>query len=140
MQRSAVVYSVNDRLIVGASRRTPAGFHIEVEPRPVSSDIEPSEFAGFLSAALDMSAVPAIAPKDWKGAFDPFLRAAAVRSLKDFMAQARSVNIDEIDGRFEITPNQNLGSKEGFEPASSEKSIASDLESAARAVLNGLSL
>ena len=138
MQRSAVVYLVNHHLIIGASRRTATGLQMEVEPRSMHVDAEAEEVAASLLAALEPSEVSAVRPTDWKSVFEPFLKAAGVRRFKAFMSTARSVNVDEQDGAFLVTPNRNLGPREGFEPIPSEALKLSDLPSVARAVMEKL--
>jgi hypothetical protein len=48
--------------------------------------------------------------------------------MKAFMETAQSVGIDEDEGKFVITPVQNLGTKNGFEPVSSRAESTSGLE------------
>ena len=138
MQRAAVVYLVNHHLVIGASRRTATGLQLEVEPRALQADANAEEVAASLLSALHASEPTAVPPRDWKGVFDPFLRAAGVKNYKAFMAAARSVNVDEQDGEFVVTPNRNLGPREGFEPITSESLRLSDLPSVVRAVLEKL--
>ena len=138
MHRSAVVYLVNHHLVIGASRRTATGLQLEVEPRALQADSNAEEVAATLLSALDASEPTEVQPGDWKGVFDPFLRAAGVKSYKAFMSGARSVNVDEQDGAFLVSPNCNLGPSEGFEPITSESLRLSDLPSVVRAVLEKL--
>ena len=138
MERSAVVYAVNDRLIVAPNRRTATGLRVQVNPTAIDGSAGPTELSGSISAALDASALTAIPPRDWKGVFVPFLQAAGVRNMKVFMASARMVDVDERDGTFEVTPNRNLGPKEGFEPIPSETIRLSDWDAIAPTVLEKL--
>ena len=138
MERSAVVYAINDRLIIGASRRTATGLRLEVEPQTLGGNAGLAELVASLSSALAASMPAAIPPRDWKGFFDPFLKAAGVRSFKAFMAAAQSVSIDERDGTFVVTPYRNLGPSEGFEPIPSEAATSPDLETAVSAVVEKL--
>lgn len=138
MQRAAVVYRINDRLIIGASRRTATGLRLEVEPRAVEADAELPRIVSALSSALDASTPAAVPPGDWRGFFDPFLKAAGVRTFKAFMAAAQSVDVDEENGAFIVTPNRNLGPKDGFEPIRSRASKVPDLGSVANALLENL--
>lgn len=138
MARSAVVYLVNGRLVIGSNRRTTAGFHLSVEPREMQAHATAEDVRNVLSSALDASLPVAATPTDWKGQFDPFLAAAGVRSYKAFMSSARSVGVDEADGEFTVTPYLNLGAKDGFGPIPCDASKLPDVGAAARAVLEML--
>ncbi|WBY08728.1 hypothetical protein PIB19_04610 [Sphingomonas sp. 7/4-4] len=89
---------------------------MEVDPSvylPIAADI-----AFGLKDALAKSAVVVPHPLqgEWKGLFEPFQDAAGVRSYAAFMKAAQCVSIDVGDDQVEITPQRNLGPKEGFEP------------------------
>lgn len=135
MERSAVIYAIGDRLVVGASCRTPAGFRVDVEPRTLSMDASAEEFALALSNALAVSSAPIAPPRDWKSFFDPFLKAAGVRSHKAFMAATRLVSVDERDGTYTVMPSRNLGAKQGFEGDPAQAINTSDLGQAASLAL-----
>ncbi|OYW44537.1 MAG: hypothetical protein B7Z08_09375 [Sphingomonadales bacterium 32-68-7] len=116
MVQSAVAYSANGKIIVAPVVRTTTGLGLEVEPivhPPIAADI-----ARGLRDALARSAVVVEHPSqgEWKGSFKPFQDAAGVRSHSAFMKTARRVSIDVVDDHVKITPERNLGPKEGFEP------------------------
>jgi hypothetical protein len=95
-----------------------------------------------LSHALAQSGriVPHPAREDWKRSFHPFLKAAGVRTLTAFMADARQVSIDAAADRLMLTPGRNLGRKGGFEE-SIDRAVslrADDLEGAAATLLQML--
>ena len=79
---------------------------------------------------------------EWKGFFQPFLKASEVRSHKAFMKDAQRVSVREREADLKITPHRNLGPKEGFEPTSAEIQIlpSKDLTVAAEMVLMALKL
>jgi len=118
MVQSAVAYSANGKIIVGPVNRTTMGVGLEVDPRvylPIVSDL-----ALGIKHALAMSAKVVEHPSqgEWKGFFKPFLDAAGVRSYAAFMKDAKRVSICIVDGQIKITPQRNLGSRQGFEPVS----------------------
>lgn len=117
MEHTAVAYLANRNLIIAPVVRTTAGIGLEVEPSALGNSPDEDAIADALSRALARSAriVPHPAQKEWKGFFQPFEEAAGVRSYKAFMKDAQRVGIRAIEGKLELTPELNLGSKEGFE-------------------------
>ncbi len=131
------VYRVNGTLVVAPMVRTTSGLGLEIDPRTLGAAPNRETVEAALGSALAQSGriVPHPAQDEWKGYFDPFLKAAGVRSFKSFMATAQSLHIDEMDGAWAVTPNRNLGAKEGFEPIDAERKTVADLSAAAKAVL-----
>ncbi|WP_342249409.1 hypothetical protein [Sphingomonas sp. OTU376] len=118
MIQSAVAYSANGKIIVAPVVRTTTGLGLEVDPGvypAVAADI-----ALAIEDALAKSAVVVGHPQqsEWKGFFKPFQDAAGVRSHAAFMKAAQRVSIRVVDNQIKITPQRNLGSKEGFAPIS----------------------
>ena len=141
MDRSAVVYSVNERFVVASSPRTNAGIRLHVNPVALPIDAAPELIAQQLQLALQQSesTVPHLAQSEWKGSFDPFLRAAGVRSFRAFMASASLVEVDQNANRVTVTPTRNMGPKKGFESMESEaEAYVGNMDDLAAAVLRKL--
>ncbi len=140
MRRSAVIYSVNDRLVVAASSRTTAGVGLQHSPSSAALDAEPHELSTLIESVLGHSEEILPHPKqsEWKGSFDPILKASGVRSQKAFMASARCVSIDQKDTAIIVTPHRNLGAREGFEELGAEARMASNLTNATDIALDFL--
>lgn len=136
LPRSAVVYRVNGKVVVGTTVLARSGFGLDVDPQDLGTEPDLGSIAAALARALSQSGrvVPDPAPHEWKGRFAPFLKAAGVRSFRAFMATARLVTVDEQDGTFTVTPSRNLGTKGGFEGVPSEVQVLPDLDSAARTI------
>lgn len=137
MEKSVAVYRVNGKLVVAPMVRTTSGLGLEVDPLSLGASPDRKAVEAAIAAALAQSGrvVPHPAQSEWKGSFDPFLKAAGVRSLKAFMATAQSLCIDEKEGALTITPNRNLGAKEGFEPLDADRKTLPDLSATAQTVL-----
>jgi len=140
MMKSAVAYCANGTVVVAPVVRTANGLGLEVDPQRLGATPSQADFADALSRALSQSerVIPHPSQHEWKGFFQPFLSAAGVRSLKAFMATARSVSVEKLDGAFIVTPCRNLGTKGGFEPISSQAVSVSDIERAAEILLEEL--
>jgi hypothetical protein len=142
MERSAVVYGINGRLLVAPVVRATTGIGLEVDPARVDQPVNRDALAGALRVALDASekVVPHPRRDEWPGFFKPFLTAAGVRSFKAFMARAQRVSVYQADGRVTVTPDTNIGAKAGFEPAPQLAEVieAPDLAAAADAVMRSL--
>lgn len=116
MDQAAVAYSANGKIIVAPVVRTTTGLGLEVDPSvypPIPTDI-----ALGMKEALAKSAVIVEHPSqsEWKGFFKPFQDAVGVRNHAAFMKMAQRVSIRVLDNQIKITPQRNLGPKEGFEP------------------------
>jgi len=137
MGKSVAAYRVNGILVVAPVVRTTSGHGLEINPQNLGAcpDREAVEAAITSAFAQSGRIVPHPAQSEWKGSFDPFLKAAGVRSFKAFMSTAQSLTIDEEDGALAVTPSRNLGAKEGFEPVVADRQALPDLSAAARAVL-----
>jgi hypothetical protein len=144
MERSAVAYLVNQRLIVAPVVRTTSGLGLEIEPSQVNNPPDEGVLARALDDALAGSdrIVPHPTQDEWKGIFEPFQTVAGVRSLKSFMKDAKRVDIEQADGYLRLTPNRNLGVRDGFEPLSegAVRLPANDLPHAAMALLRLLDI
>ncbi|QAY78981.1 hypothetical protein [Sphingosinicella sp. BN140058] len=139
MELSAVAYLANGKLIIAPVVRTTDGLGLEVEPSTLGGSPDEDSIAEALSGALTRSGrvVPHPAQSEWKGVFQPFLKAASVRSYKAFMKDARTISIRATENALELTPYRNLGSKEGFQPMPEEVVLLhrDDLKGAAQALL-----
>lgn len=122
MKQSAVSYRVRDKLIIGYLVRTSMGLGLEVDPRPLMMTTPNDDVARAIGEALNASEKVVAHPTQdqWKGFFQPFIKAAGVRSFKAFMADAIRVSIDRRDAQLELKPHRNLGPKIGFEPIPSD--------------------
>jgi len=135
MERSAVAYRVRDKLIIGSVVRTSTGLGLEVDP--VALDIASPD--DLVSKAIDQAlarssqVVPHPTQAQWKGFFKPFEVAAGVGSYKAFMSDAQSVSLSANEAELELTPQRNLGTKEGFAPVNPEAVVlpVNDLDRAA---------
>ena len=136
-ERSACVYAVNERLVVAATPKTSVGVHVVRDPIAIAGADDLAALADALTQALAASArvIPHPAQSEWKGSFKPVLKAAAVPSLKVFMASAALVSVEDDGVRLTLTPYRNLGSH-GFEPIPSqaEQLDQGDVEATAKAV------
>ncbi|RST30115.1 hypothetical protein HMF7854_04215 [Sphingomonas ginkgonis] len=137
MDKSVAVYRVNGTVVVAPMVRTTSGLGLEVDPCTLGASPEREAVEAALRSALAQSGriVPHPSQHEWKGSFDPFLKAAGVRSLTAFMATAQSLHVDEEAGAVVVTPNRNLGAKEGFEPVLTDRQTLPNLSAAASAVL-----
>ncbi len=144
MKQSAVSYRVKDKLIIGYLVRTSMGLGLEVDPRPLMMTTSNDDVAMAIGEALKASEKVIAHPTrdQWKGLFQPFIRAAGVRSFKAFMTDAIRVGIDRYDAQLKLEPHRNLGPKMGFEPIPSDVIVlpAGDLVGAVselKALLDG---
>ncbi|WP_225207208.1 hypothetical protein [Novosphingobium huizhouense] len=144
MKQTAVSYRVKDKLIIGSLVRTSMGLGLEVDPRPLMMTTPNDDVANALEEALDASGKVVAHPTQdqWKGFFQPFIKAAAVRSFKAFMTDAIMVYISRHDAQLELEPYRNLGPKNGFESIPSDVIVlpAEDLAGAVselKALLDG---
>jgi len=141
MENSAVAYFANGHVIIAPVVRTTTGLGLEIEPRSLGASPDINATGAALAAALASSKRIISHPSqdEWKGFFAPFQSAAGVRSYKAFMKEAKRVSVRVIDDHLKLTPQRNLGSKEGFEPIPDEAVVLSlDDMSAAGANLLGL--
>lgn len=122
MDRAAVIYVINGRLVVGGNAKTTTGLRLNVDPITLPGDASAPEIGAVVLGRLEQSEVvlPHPAQTEWKGFFDPFLRAGGVRSFKAFMAGAQLIEVDQDGTGFTLTPTRNLGPKDGFEPLAQE--------------------
>ncbi|MES2903923.1 MAG: hypothetical protein V4696_07040 [Pseudomonadota bacterium] len=138
-----MAYRANGTVVIAPVIRTTSGIGLEVDPIGLGAAPDQETIAGALAEALAQSdrIVAQPAQHEWKGFFQPFLNAAGVRSHKAFMGDAQRVSIRVVDGRLKLTPQRNLGSKEGFEPIPDQAQLhpAKDLNDAAAALLQLLS-
>ena len=137
MIKSVAAYLVNRRVLIAPLVRTTSGVGLEIYPQNLGSSPDHKEVEAGLATAFARSEwmVPHPAQSEWKGFFDPFLKAAGVRSLKAFMATAQLLNVEEKDGVWIVTPHRNLGAKEGFEPILQDQQRLPDLSAVAHELL-----
>jgi len=141
MNRSAVVYAIGSKLIVASSSKTTMGVGLHVDPVVLSLDSSMGDVEVQLAESLRASdrilAHPA--QSEWKGSFDPFLKAAGVRSFRSFMQNARMLMVDQDENGVTITPTRNLGAKGGFEELLNEQvALPNNVLAVAEAVLRVL--
>lgn len=144
MEHSAVAYLANGDLIIAPVVRTTTGLGLEVEPKALGRSPEEVDIADKLAEALADSArvVPHPAQNEWKGFTEPFQKAAGVRSYKAFMKNAQRVSIRAIGSELKLTPQRNLGTREGFDSVLDQVAFVSrgDLKAAAATLLRMLGL
>lgn len=118
MQQSAVAYFTNGRLILAPVSRTASGDMISTDPKWFGKSAKKAVVAHALAEALNASrtAVADPTPDQWKRQFIPFQDAAAVKNFKTFMRDALRVDIDRAGDTVSLTPSDNLGVNNGFEP------------------------
>lgn len=137
MGKSVAVYRVNRRIIVAPVVCTTTRLGMEIDPEVLGECPAWEVVEGAISSAFARSGhiVTHPAQSEWKGFFDPFLKAAGVRSFKAFMGTAQLLYLDDENGSFVVTPNHNLGARKGFEPLIADRQTFPDLSAAAKAVL-----
>lgn len=118
MQQSAVAYFTNGRIIVAPVSRTMSGDTIATDPKWFGKSAKKSVVAQSIGDALSgsHSGVADPTPEQRKRQFIPFQDAAAVKNFKTFMREARRVDIDRTGNTVVLTPSDNLGANNGFEP------------------------
>jgi len=118
MVKSAVAYRANGTIVIAPVVRTTTGLGLEVEPEALGPTPDQESIARALAHAIAQSdrVVAHPAQHEWKGFFQPFLNATGVRSHKAFMADAQRVSVRLVDDQLKLTPQRNLGNKDGFEP------------------------
>lgn len=138
MTGSAVIYSSHGAVVVGSIVRTTAGVGLECDPVRLEDGAAPDQIATVIRRALagPSRVIAHPAAREWKGLFEPFQRAAGVRSYKAFVTGAVRIEIEAVNGDLAITPNLNLGARDGFErlaektvvvPAGDTAAVASTL-------------
>ncbi len=139
MQQSAVAYFTNGRIIIAPVSRTVSADTIATDPQWFGKSAKKAVVAQAIGAALAASRgdVADPTPDQWKRQFIPFQDAAAVKNFKAFMREARRVDIDRTGDTVMLTPSDNLGANNGFEPRpDNAKTVAAgDGEAVAAALL-----
>lgn len=126
MSRLAGIYERKGKLFISPYHKTVAGYWIgDSETTTVNRD-DASALKDAVIAALAASRkdVPT-PPRD----FDPtasLLIAAGVSSWNTFAKSAKSVAIELNNGRIEIIPDKNMGSRDGFVPMSDKVLVVSE--------------
>lgn len=117
---SVAVYQLSDRVLIHPWQQTSAGLGIASEPYvSLPPDAEPGALGRSVLAALSQAGRTLPHPLSWKGLDAPRLKAAGVRSERDFQAQARYVCVARTDKALRVEPTRNGGSKgdaKGFAP------------------------
>jgi hypothetical protein len=143
MVKSAVAYRANGTVVIAPVVRTPSGLGLEVEPEGLGGKPDEDNIARALAHALAKSdrVVAHPAQAEGNGFFQPFLKATGTRSHKAFMADARRVSVRLVDDQLKLTPQRNLGAKNGFEaiPDEAELVPVNDWSTAAVTLLRLLS-
>jgi len=139
MQQSAVAYFTNGRIIIAPVSRTLSADTIATDPQWFGKSAKKAVVAQAIADALSASQTGLTdpTPEQWKRQFIPFQDAAAVKNFKTFMREAKRVDIDRTDDKVVLTPSDNLGVNNGFEPRPDDaKTVtAGDGEAAAGALL-----
>ncbi len=117
MERSAVAYFTNGRIVIAPISRSVGGHALAGEPRWFGRSAKKTVIADAVVDALARSTggLPDLSPEQAKRYFIPFQDAADVKNFKTFMRDARSVDIDVAGDAATLTPLENLGVRNGFE-------------------------
>lgn len=117
MERSAVAYFTNGRIVIAPVSRSVGGHALAGEPRWFGRSAKKTVIADAVVDALARSTggLPDLSPEQAKRYFIPFQDAADVKNFKTFMRDARSVDIDVAGDAATLTPLENLGVRNGFE-------------------------
>ncbi len=117
MERSAVAYFTNGRIVIAPISRSVGGHALAGEPRWFGRSAKKTVIADAVVDALARSTggLPDLSPEQAKRYFIPFQDAADVKNFKTFMRDARSVDIDVAGDVATLTPLENLGVRNGFE-------------------------
>lgn len=117
MRKLVGIYEVKGSLLVSTYHRTGAGYWI-LAPGLVTSVAKGrlAELENAVLASLDHSLSGLPDPPRGANLAASLLRAAGVPSWRSFAKIAKSVAVELVDGRIEVTPDRNLGAKEGFVP------------------------
>ena len=116
MSKLASIYQRKGSLFVSAYHKTEAGFWVA---NTETETVEPHDKVGLEKAimnALARSREGVPTPARNANHTASLLDAAKVSSWSTFAKLAKSVDVFAKDGVFEITPYQNLGGSDGFEP------------------------
>ncbi|MEN2748383.1 hypothetical protein [Sphingomonas sp. T9W2] len=139
MQQSAVAYFTNGRIILAPVSHTLSVDTIATDPKWFGKSAKKAVVAQAIADALSASRTGLTdpTPEQWKRQFIPFQDAAAVKNFKTFMREAHRVDIDRNGDTVVLTPSDNLGVNNGFEPRPDDaKTVtAGDGEAAAGALL-----
>lgn len=117
MERSAVAYFTNGRIILAPVSRSVGGHALAGEPRWFGRSAKKAVIADAIVDALSRSTggLPDLSSEQAKRYFIPFQDAANVKNFKTFMRDAKSVDIDVAGDVATLTPLENLGVRNGFE-------------------------
>ena len=144
MQQSAVAYFTNGRIILAPVSRTASGDTIATDPKWFGKSAKKVVIAQAIAEALSASreGVADPTPEQCKRQFIPFQDAAGVKNFKTFMRDAKRVDIERIGPSISLTPSDNLGANNGFEPRPGDaRTVPGDtIEAAAGALLMLLGL
>jgi hypothetical protein len=119
--QSASAYLFGGKVVLSPDDQTTTGLWITGEPVGAYDPADPRALGEGVLQALARSRRGTPHPTDWKGRFDPVLRAAQAKSRKAFMASARLVLITAEGGETVLEPTENRGGKEGFEGLSAAR-------------------
>ncbi|MFO0907107.1 MAG: contact-dependent growth inhibition system immunity protein [Isosphaeraceae bacterium] len=121
MTKQAVAYSKDQVYYIHASSRTTAGMWIATPPfLKVAADGDVKALGDAILQALNASTDPVPQPTNWSGLIAPLLELAGVKSWGTFMRRAKCLEVGMDGEKLRLTPNRNLGSKEGFEASPSK--------------------
>jgi hypothetical protein len=114
--RHANAYWQPKQILIYGQHRTRAGFHISAEPwLSLPADADPPIVGEMVQRALASYRVDVPTPDwrspEWKTLRASFHRAAGVRSEREFQLKGRLVQITWDDGRLDVCPTHNGGTK-----------------------------
>lgn len=113
----AIAYLRDDTVIATALEATDAGVHLIATPCVTAPASDPTAIGDAVVCCLDAFSPGVPHPTDWPADREASLhRAAGVRSRIAFHRGTRMLDVSRAaDGRIDLTPTRNLGSRAGFE-------------------------
>jgi hypothetical protein len=118
MLRMASLYKRSGKVFVMACHRTVAGFWILDQTISVLCSDDPISLQNTTCEALNRSCEEIPNPPRDKNHMSALLSATGTKSCANFVKGTKLVNVYLRDNTIDVTPNRNLGAKEGFTPIS----------------------
>lgn len=129
--RTAAAVKRGGRLFLHAYSLSLEGVWIMSRPIiALSEDCGGAVLGGAILEALNGSREGIPHPKSWSSVNDPLLRAAGVKSWKEFSKDARNVAIEEADGAITFLPSRLIPKDGSFVPSGDSRIAVRTLEPA----------
>ena len=118
-KKAAGVYRRGEMILMLPMNVTTMGVGISGEPVLTMEGASAETIGQQLQKTLEESGKIVLHPEIWpRGGFDYVLKAAGVRSYKEFMRGARYVSAAVVDGKYVLQPTKNggtSGDRKGFQ-------------------------